>query len=134
MSGNSATCVLEDGQNRAFEDGRTGAPDPRPPLAATTAAHDGDFSEVPGTGHGGPVAEPRTEFDRITGGDLVQRIGPRHGNRQFSSDMRGLGRVVNRTACQLPLLTGEVTRGSREAGTEDRPGGRPDVRAPQASC
>lgn len=126
MSGNSATRVLEDGQNRAFEDGRVRAPDPRPPLAATTAAHDGDFTEVPETGYG-PVAEPRTAFDRITGGDLTQRVGPHHRNRQFSREMRGLGRLENKTADQLPLFTGEVPRVAREADAGSRPGGRAKV-------
>ncbi len=134
MSENSATRVLEDGQNRAFEDGpiracedgRIRAPDPRPPLAATTAAHDGAFTEVPETGYG-PVAQPRTVFSRITGGDLTQRVGPHHGIRQFSRDRRGSGRVVNRTVDQLSLFTGEVPRVAREAG-EGRPGGRDEVR------
>ncbi|MEV5786311.1 hypothetical protein AB0L42_35755 [Streptomyces sp. NPDC052287] len=92
--------MLEDGQNRAFEDGRVRAPDPRPPLAATTAAHDGDFT---------------------------QRVGPHHRNRQFSREMRGLGRVENKTADQLPLFTGEVPRVAREADAGSRPGGRAKV-------
>lgn len=50
MSENSATRVLEDGQIRAFDDGRIPASDLRPLLAAMTAARDGDFTKVPETG------------------------------------------------------------------------------------
>lgn len=60
MSENRATRVLEEGQNRASEDGRIRASDPRPPLATPTAAGDGDsdddtdgdFTEVPEAGYG----------------------------------------------------------------------------------
>ncbi|MFJ5267469.1 pentapeptide repeat-containing protein [Streptomyces sp. NPDC088358] len=64
MSENSAKRVLEEGQNRAFDDGWIRASDPRPLLAATSAAHDGGFTEVPGTGYG-PAAELSTAFHRI---------------------------------------------------------------------
>ncbi|MEU0035089.1 hypothetical protein [Streptomyces sp. NPDC006333] len=72
MSENSATRVLEEGQNRAFADGRIRASAPRPLLAATPAAHDGGFTEVPGTGYG-PAAELGTAFHRI-----MDRGVPRH--------------------------------------------------------
>ncbi|WP_405831768.1 pentapeptide repeat-containing protein [Streptomyces sp. NBC_01176] len=68
MSENSATRVLEEGQNRAFADGRIRASAPRPLLAA----HDGGFTEVPGTGYG-PAAELGTAFHRI-----MDRGVPRH--------------------------------------------------------
>ncbi|MFF2381821.1 hypothetical protein [Streptomyces sp. NPDC058108] len=68
MSENRATRVLEEGQNRAFEDGRIRASDPRPPLATPTPDSDGDsdsdsnsnddFTEVPETGYG-PASGPR---------------------------------------------------------------------------
>ncbi|MGW0794424.1 hypothetical protein [Streptomyces sp. NPDC002692] len=70
MSENRATRVLEEGQNRASEDGRIRASDPRPPLATPTAAgdsdsnsnsnsnSDGDFTEVPEAGYG-PASGPR---------------------------------------------------------------------------
>ncbi|MFE3264654.1 hypothetical protein [Streptomyces sp. NPDC059215] len=68
MSENRATRVLEEGQNRASEDGRIRASDPRPPLATPTAAGDGDsdsdddtdgdFTEVPEAGYG-PASGPR---------------------------------------------------------------------------
>ncbi|MEU8944201.1 hypothetical protein [Streptomyces sp. NPDC048489] len=70
MSENRATRVLEDGQNRAFEDGRIRASDPRPPLATPTpdsdddsddgsdSDSDDDFTEVPETGYG-PASGPR---------------------------------------------------------------------------
>ncbi|MEU1533394.1 hypothetical protein ABZ460_28630 [Streptomyces fagopyri] len=64
MSENSATRVLEDGQNRAFGDGRIRASDLRPLLATMTAARDGDFAKVPETGYG-PVAELSPAFDQI---------------------------------------------------------------------
>ncbi|QFZ76439.1 hypothetical protein GFH48_27055 [Streptomyces fagopyri] len=69
MSENSATRVLEDGQNRAFEDGLIRASDLRPPLAAMTAARDGDFTEVPETGYA-PVAELSTAFNQIIDRDI----------------------------------------------------------------
>ncbi|MFE9877340.1 hypothetical protein [Streptomyces sp. NPDC005784] len=47
--------VLEDGQIRAS--------DPRPLLAAMTAARDGDFGRAPEAGHG-PVAELGAVFNR----------------------------------------------------------------------
>ncbi|MFE4550941.1 hypothetical protein [Streptomyces sp. NPDC056785] len=72
MSENRATRVLEEGQNRAFEDGRIRASDPRPPLATPTPDSDDDsdsdsdddddsnddFTEVPETGYG-PASGPR---------------------------------------------------------------------------
>ncbi|MEU3241481.1 hypothetical protein [Streptomyces sp. NPDC006875] len=66
MSENRATRVLEEGQNRASEDGRIRASDPRQPLATPTAAgdddsdgnSDGDFTEVPEAGYG-PAGGPR---------------------------------------------------------------------------
>ncbi|MEU1498424.1 hypothetical protein [Streptomyces sp. NPDC005732] len=64
MSENRATRVLEDGQNRACEDGRIRASDPRPPLATPTpdsddnSDSDDDFTEVPETGYG-PASGPR---------------------------------------------------------------------------
>ncbi|MGW3629546.1 hypothetical protein ACWD7F_05170 [Streptomyces sp. NPDC005122] len=127
MSENSATRVLEDGQNRAFEDGRVPAPHPRPPLAAMTAAGDGDFTEAPETGHG-PFAEPSAAFPRIAGGDLTQWASPYNGNRQFRYGMRGLAHVVNRAADQLALSTGEVTPVAHQAGAAGRLYGRTKVR------
>ncbi|MER5408205.1 hypothetical protein [Streptomyces sp. NPDC002769] len=64
MSENSATRVLEEEQKRACEDAWIRASDPRPPLAATTAARDGGFTEAPETGYG-PAAELSTAFHRI---------------------------------------------------------------------
>lgn len=64
MSENSATRVLEDGQIRAFDDGRIPASDLRPLLAAMTAARDGDFTKVPETGHG-LVADLSAAFNQI---------------------------------------------------------------------
>ncbi|MGW4671017.1 hypothetical protein [Streptomyces sp. NPDC004324] len=62
MSENRATRALEEGQNRAFEDGRIRASDPRPPLATPTPDSDSDshddFTEVPETGYG-PASGPR---------------------------------------------------------------------------
>lgn len=55
MNENSGMDVLEDGQIRAS--------DPRPLLAAMTAARDGDFGRAPEAGHG-PVAELGAVFNR----------------------------------------------------------------------
>ncbi|MEW2395963.1 HAMP domain-containing protein [Streptomyces sp. NPDC046862] len=60
MSENSATRVLEDGQ----EDGQIRPSDLRPLLAAMTAARDGDFRKAPEAGHG-IAAELAAVFNQI---------------------------------------------------------------------
>ncbi|MFI9829405.1 HAMP domain-containing protein [Streptomyces sp. NPDC051913] len=75
MSENSATRVLEDGQNQD----QIRASDLRPLLAAMTAARDGHFSKVPETGHGPVVAELSAIFNQLVDRNVhftteVQRV------------------------------------------------------------
>ncbi|MFD2683923.1 HAMP domain-containing protein [Streptomyces phyllanthi] len=82
MSENSATRLLEDGQN----EGWIRASDLRPLLAAMTAARDGDFVKAPEVGHG-LVAELTAVFNQIidrsthfnTEAQRVRRELVRHG-------------------------------------------------------
>lgn len=119
MSENSATRVLEDGQNRAFEDGRIRASDPRPLLATLTAARDGDFAKVPETGYG-PVAEPSTAFTQITDRDL-----------HFGTEVRWVGRELVRRVRRESVRHGRLDeRPSASPGQGSwttRPGDRAKV-------
>ncbi|MFD8423621.1 hypothetical protein [Streptomyces sp. NPDC059466] len=133
MSENSATRALEDGQNRAFEDGRTLASGRRPPLTATASARDGDVTAVPGTGYG-PVADPATAFHRMTADGPARRADPHDEYRQLHFETSGLGRTGRTMADQPPPLNREMTRVTREAGAEGRPGGRVKGQGASSSC
>lgn len=78
MSENSATRLLEDGQNDSQTDGMIRASDLRALTAAMTAARDGSFTKVPEAGPA-PVAELCALFNQIIDrsthfGSEVQRV------------------------------------------------------------
>ncbi|MFJ6946752.1 HAMP domain-containing protein [Streptomyces wuyuanensis] len=74
-----------------------------------------------------PVANATRVLDAVADGDLTQRVELHHETRELRGDLRRLGRGVNRMVDQLSLFTGELTRVSREVGTEGRLGGRAKV-------
>ncbi|WP_327356084.1 HAMP domain-containing protein [Streptomyces sp. NBC_01304] len=71
-----------------------------------------------------PAANATRVLDAVAGGDLTQRVDLHDGTRQLRGDLRHLGRAVNKMVDQLSLFTSEVTRVSREVGTQGRLGGR----------
>ncbi len=74
-----------------------------------------------------PIVNATRVLDAVADGDLTQRAELHDGRRQLRGDLRRLGRGVNRMVEQLSLFTGELTRVSREVGTEGRLGGRATV-------
>ncbi|MFB9640186.1 HAMP domain-containing protein [Streptomyces spiralis] len=74
-----------------------------------------------------PVVNATRVLTAVADGDLTQRVELHDGKRQLRGDMRRLGRGVNRMVEQLSLFTGELTRVTREVGTEGRLGGRATV-------
>jgi signal transduction histidine kinase/HAMP domain-containing protein/ActR/RegA family two-component response regulator len=74
-----------------------------------------------------PIVNATRVLDAVADGDLTQRAELHDGRRQLRGDLRRLGRGANRMVEQLSLFTGELTRVSREVGTEGRLGGRATV-------
>ncbi|WP_405747818.1 HAMP domain-containing protein [Streptomyces sp. NBC_01525] len=71
-----------------------------------------------------PVAKVSRVLEAVADGDLTQRVDLHDGSRRLRGDLRRLGSGVNRMVDELSLFTGELTRVSREVGTEGRLGGR----------
>ncbi|MBO3745878.1 HAMP domain-containing protein [Streptosporangiaceae bacterium NEAU-GS5] len=71
-----------------------------------------------------PVSGAADVIDAVAKGDLSQRIDIERGAR---GEVRRLGKAINGMVDQLSQFTSEVTRVTREAGTEGKLGGRANI-------
>ena len=78
------------------------------------------------------LAQPTTEVGRVitavAAGDLTEKMSLRIEGRPLKGEFYRIGTIVNRMVDQLSSFAGEVTRVSREVGTEGKLGGQAKVK------
>ncbi|BCJ74350.1 histidine kinase [Catellatospora sp. IY07-71] len=77
---------------------------------------------------GRPTAEIARVIVAVAEGDLTQHMALDIDGRPLRGEFLTIGRTVNRMVDQLSSFADEVTRVSREVGTEGKLGGQADVR------
>ncbi|WP_327049032.1 HAMP domain-containing protein [Microbispora sp. NBC_01189] len=77
-----------------------------------------------------PVSGAADVIDAVAKGDLSRRIDV---DRAARGEVRRLGKAINGMVDQLSLFTSEVTRVTRDLGTEGRLGGRANLRGMSGS-
>ena len=83
------------------------------------------------------LVRPTSEFARVIAGvsegDLTQRMNVRLDDQPLRGEPLRLARGVNRVVDQLSSIADEITRVTREVGTEGKLGGRRVCAAPTAA-
>ncbi|HJZ10759.1 MAG TPA: HAMP domain-containing protein, partial [Acidobacteriota bacterium] len=78
------------------------------------------------------LAQPTTEVGRVitavAKGDLTEKMRLEIDGRPLKGEFLQIGTIVNTMVDQLSSFAGEVTRVSREVGTEGKLGGQADVK------
>ena len=78
------------------------------------------------------LAQPTTEVGRVitavAAGDLTEKMSLKIEGRPLKGEFYRIGTIVNRMVDQLSSFAGEVTRVSREVGTEGKLGGQARVK------
>jgi signal transduction histidine kinase/HAMP domain-containing protein/CheY-like chemotaxis protein len=77
---------------------------------------------------GRPATEIARVIEAVADGDLTQHLPPEIGGRPLRGEFLRIGRTVNTMVDQLSSFADEVTRMSRDVGTEGKLGGQANVR------
>jgi HAMP domain-containing protein/signal transduction histidine kinase/ActR/RegA family two-component response regulator len=77
---------------------------------------------------GRPATEIARVIEAVADGDLTQHMPPEIDGRPLRGEFLRIGRTVNKMVDQLSSFADEVTRMSRDVGTEGKLGGQANVR------